>query len=71
VNIQKEKSKCGKSLNEGIMFWHERFGHFSMASFKELDKIANGINFKKVPLHHVSKGQANLTFSLKIEQPKF
>jgi hypothetical protein len=41
------------SLDEGAMLWHERFGHFNMARLKDLDAMVNGMNLKKMPLHHV------------------
>jgi hypothetical protein len=42
-----------KSLNERITFWHQRFSHLNMASFKKLEKMVNGMKLKEVPLHHV------------------
>jgi len=44
------------SLNEGAMFWHERFGHFNMASLKELDAMVDGMNLKKMSLHQICEG---------------
>jgi hypothetical protein len=49
VKVHKDTAHIANSSDEGAMFWHQRLGHFNMASLKEL----NGMNFKEVPLHHI------------------
>jgi transposase InsO family protein len=44
------------SLDEGVMFWHERLDHLNMASLKELDAMVDDMNLKEVSLHHVYDG---------------
>jgi hypothetical protein len=53
VNVWKENANVAKFSNERAMFWHQRLGHLNMASLKKLEKMVNGMNLKKVPLHHV------------------
>jgi len=53
INVQKENANVAKSLSVGATLWHQRFSHFNMASLKKLEKMVNGMNLKKVPLHHV------------------
>jgi hypothetical protein len=38
------------------MLWHERLGHLSMASLKELNAMVDGMKLKQVPLHHICEG---------------
>jgi hypothetical protein len=56
VNVRKDMAHIANSLEEGAMLWHERFGHLNMASFKELNAIVDGMNLKKVSLHHICEG---------------
>jgi len=44
------------SSDEGVMLWHEKLGHFNMASFKELDAMVDGMNLKEVSLQHICDG---------------
>ncbi len=53
VKVRKDTTHITNSLDEGAMFWHERFGHLNMARLKELDATVDGMNLKEVPLHHV------------------
>ncbi len=53
INVRKESVNVAKSSNEGATFWHQRFGHFNIASLKKLETMVNGMNLKEVPLHHV------------------
>jgi hypothetical protein len=56
VNVRKDTTHIINSLKEGAMLWHERLGHLNMASLKELDAMVDGMNLKKVPLHHICEG---------------
>jgi len=56
VKVRKDTAHIVIFLDEGAMFWHERFGHLNMVSLKELDAIVDGMNLKEVPLHHVCEG---------------
>jgi hypothetical protein len=53
VKVRKDTAHITNSSDEGAMLWHERLGHLNMASFKELDAMVDGMNFKEVPLHHI------------------
>jgi hypothetical protein len=53
VKVHKDTTHIANSLDEGAILWHEKLGHFNMASLKELDAMVDGINLKEVPLHHV------------------
>jgi hypothetical protein len=53
VKVGKNMTHIANSLDEGAMFWHERFGHFNIASLKELDAMVDGMNLKEVSLHHI------------------
>ncbi len=35
VKVHKDMTHIANSLDEGAFLWHERFGHFNMASLKE------------------------------------
>jgi len=39
INIWKENVNVAKSLNEGVVIWHQRFGHLNMMNLKKLDKM--------------------------------
>jgi len=71
INVQKENANVAKSLSAGATLWHQRFSHFNMASLKKLEKMVNGMNLKKVPLHHVCEacieGKHQRTYFLKDE----
>jgi hypothetical protein len=71
VNVRKESVNVAKSLNEGATLWHQRLGHLNMASLKKLENMVNGMNLKKVPLHHVCEtcieGKHQRTYFLKDE----
>ncbi len=56
VKVRNNTVHITNSLDEGAMFWHERFGHFNMASLKELDAMVDGMNLKIMSLHHVCDG---------------
>jgi hypothetical protein len=56
VKVRKDMGHIANSLKESTMFWHERLGHLNMASLKELDAMVDGMNFKKVSLHHICEG---------------
>jgi hypothetical protein len=56
VKVCKHMTHIANSLEEGAMLWHERLGHFNMASLKELDAMVDGINLKEVPLHRICEG---------------
>jgi hypothetical protein len=56
VKVHKDTAHIANSSNEGVMLWHERFGHVNMASLKELDAMVDGMNLKKMPLHHICEG---------------
>jgi hypothetical protein len=53
MKVHKDMAHIANSLYEGAMFWHERHGHFNMATLKELDAMVDGMNLKEVPLHHI------------------
>ncbi len=53
VKVRKDTTHIANSLDEGAMFWHEKLGHFNMASLKELDAMVDDMNLKEVSLHHV------------------
>jgi len=53
VNVRKENANVAKSSNERATFWHQILGHLNMASLTRLEKMVNGMNLKKMPLHHV------------------
>jgi hypothetical protein len=56
VKVRKDTTHIANFLEEGVMLWHERLGHFNMASFKELDAMVDGMNLKEVPLHRICEG---------------
>ncbi len=56
VKVCRDTMHIANSLDEGAKLWHERLGHLNMASLKELDAMADGMNLKEVPLHHVCEG---------------
>jgi hypothetical protein len=39
INVWKENVNVAKSLNEGVVISHQRFGHLNMVNLKELDKM--------------------------------
>jgi hypothetical protein len=53
VKVRKDTTHLANSLDEGAMLWHEKLGHHNMARLKDLDAMVNGMNLKKMPLHHV------------------
>jgi rRNA maturation endonuclease Nob1 len=53
VNVRKENVNVAKSSNERVTLWHQKLGHLNMASLTKLEKMVDGMNLKKVPLHHV------------------
>jgi hypothetical protein len=53
VNVRKENANVAKSSNERATLWHQILGHLNMASLTRLEKMVNGMNLKKMPLHHV------------------
>jgi hypothetical protein len=53
VNFRKESANVAKFCNERTTLWHQRLGHLNMVSLMKLEKMVNGMNLKKVPLHHV------------------
>ncbi len=56
VKVHKDTTHIANSLDEGVMLWHERFGHLNITSLKELDAMVDGMNLKEVPLHHICEG---------------
>jgi hypothetical protein len=54
VKVHKDMAHIANSLEESVMLWHERLGHFNMASLKELNAMVDGM--KEVPLHHICEG---------------
>jgi hypothetical protein len=56
VKVHKDMAHITNSLDEGVMFWHERFGHLNMASLKELHAMVDGMNLKEVLLYHLCDG---------------
>jgi hypothetical protein len=56
VNVRKDTTHIGNSLEEGAILWHERLGHLNMASLKELDAMVDGMNLKEVSLHRICEG---------------
>ncbi len=48
VKVRKDTPHIANSFDEGVMFWHERFDHFNMASLKELDAMVDSMNLKEV-----------------------
>ncbi len=46
-------ANVAKFWNERATLWHQRFGHFNMASLKKLKKMIHGMNLKKMLLHNV------------------
>jgi hypothetical protein len=56
LKVRKDMTHIANSLEETAMLWHERLGHFNMASLKELDAMMDGMNFTEVPLHHICEG---------------
>ncbi len=57
VNVQKENANVTKFSNEGTTLWHQRLNHLNMGSLKKLEKMVNGMNLKKLPLHHVCEAR--------------
>ncbi len=56
VKVGKDTAHIANSLHEGARLWHERLGHLNMASLKELDAMVDGMNLKKMLLHHNCDG---------------
>jgi len=56
MKVHKDMAHITNSLEESAMLWHERFGHFNMASLKKLDAMVDGMNLKEVTLHHICEG---------------
>ncbi len=56
MKVCKDTTHIINSLDEGTILWHEKLGHLNMASLKELDAMVDGMNLKKVPLHHICEG---------------
>jgi hypothetical protein len=56
VKVRKDMAYIANFLEEGAMLWHEKLGHFNMASFKELDAMVDGMNLKEMPLHRICEG---------------
>ncbi len=53
VKVHKDTTHIANSSEAGAMLWHERLGHFNMASRKELNAMVDGMNLNEVPLHHI------------------
>jgi hypothetical protein len=58
-HVCKDTAHIANSLEEGAMLWHERLGHFNMASLKELDAMVDGMNLKEVSLCCICEGCVN------------
>jgi hypothetical protein len=53
VKVHKDTAHIANFSDEGAMLWQERLGHLNMASLKELNAMVDGMNLKKMPLHHI------------------
>ncbi len=56
MKVHKDTTQIANSLEESAMLWHEKLGHFNMASLQELDAMVDGMNLKEVPLHPICEG---------------
>jgi len=56
VKVRKDTAQITNFSEESAMLWHERLGHFNMASLTKLDAMMDGMNLKEVPLHHICEG---------------
>jgi len=56
VNVCKNTAHITNFLEEGAMLWQERLSHLNMARLKDLDAMVDGMNLKKVSLHHICEG---------------
>jgi hypothetical protein len=48
VKVRKDTTHIANSFEEGARLWHEKFGHFNMASLKELYAMVDGMNSKEL-----------------------